>query len=249
MLLFRLMAKTEELHFCAFGATGTCWEWEGDVGGSVEVCVLCPGWWQVTPPALSSLRCHMCHQKPADHSESVQLFIFNLLLSLPHSFFLLLLLARFPPTMEHLCLRLFPPDRSGCIFSSSVPFVTTQGVTVLWWLGPSTVAVVGAASERKSAMSSWWWSRALDVSPCLLHRQIRVSFMCRSHQERKMQRSGGMTPPLWLGDPAQHQLIVLVCASKSWDGDNSKQGSCLEPSVHPLQAPCGSKCLKYWNFW
>lgn len=57
------------------------------------------------------------------------------------------------------------------------------------------------------------------------HRQISFSFMSMSHQKRKTQSAGGMTPPLLLDDPAHFQQILRVCAPKSCSGDDGR--SCL----------------------
>lgn len=148
MPFFRLMAEAEELHFCPWDPAGNGKVMEEEVSTFV--------WWQATPPALSSpLRCHVCQEEPSDNSENSQLFIFNLLVSLPCSFLCFCFWPDFLPPSSTFVQDYFPPDRSGCIFSSSVLFVTTQGVTLLWWLwGQPTLAVVAAESEGKSAKSS-----------------------------------------------------------------------------------------------
>lgn len=170
----------------------------------------------------------------------------------PMFLFVLLLLARFPPTIEHLCWRLFPPRQIRLHFLE-FSVICHHAVTLLWWLWGHPLWLL--EEQRQRGKVPWahpaepWgdlWAALWIWAPCLLHRQIRVSFMCRSHQERKIQRSGGMTPPLWPGDPAQHQLIVPVCASKSCDGDNRLVA--LSGALCPSWAPCGLKGFEIQEF-
>lgn len=79
--------------------------------------------------------------------------------------------------------------------------------------------------------------------------QISCSFMSMSHQKRKTQRAGGMTPPLLLGDPAQFQKILRVVHQRTAAATAACHGSCPGCRVLGLsassQAPREYKSV--WN--